>query len=191
MIINSDWSERTGDRWDIQWGHHTESRFLSSCDLLVQRDSLMLLQRAKLMVADLEMWRGRLLDTVHLALPSHLMAWLISFMRFHCQAPRHRPYMFYFPRNYRWDMQYCVCRARKSFFLETVHTQIFIHVRALTFINICHILPLWVSIKDWADLILRFMKLVIKNISLSRIIRRKCNTYVKSVIWIWMDKFHH
>jgi hypothetical protein len=125
MIINSDRSERTGDRWDIQWGHHTESRFLSSCDLLVQRDSLMLLQRAKLMVADLEMWRGRLLDTVHLALPSHLMAWLISFMRFHCQAPRHRPYMFYFPRNYRWDMQYCVCRARKSFFRNSTNTDLY------------------------------------------------------------------
>jgi hypothetical protein len=48
----------------------------------------MLLQRAKLMVAGIEMWMGRLLHTVHLALLPHFMAWIISFMRFHCQAPR-------------------------------------------------------------------------------------------------------
>jgi hypothetical protein len=51
------------------------------------------------------------------------------------------------------------------------------------------------SLKDWVGLILRFIKSVIKNVSLltetspttKKIISRKYSIYVKSRIWTWMN----
>jgi hypothetical protein len=60
-----------------------------------------------------------------------------------------------------------VHRQSYNFFLRNrVQTQIVIYVRALTPINTrTHTLPLWAPLKDWAGLILRFTKSVIKSTS--------------------------
>jgi hypothetical protein len=64
------------------------------------------------------------------------------------------------------------------------------YFNALIFINTrTYILSLWTSLKDWVNLIVRFTKPVIKNVSLSiemsptkRIINHKYNTHIKSRI---------
>jgi hypothetical protein len=75
-----------------------------------------------------------------------------------------------------------------AFFRNTIQTQIFIHIWVLNSMNTCmYTLLLWPPPKDWAGLILRFMKSVTKSVSLStgtsppteRIISRKCNTHIK------------
>jgi hypothetical protein len=83
------------------------------------------------------------------------------------------------PKMVEWSCHACpISACRLIFFLFTsMNTR-------------THILLLWLILKDWANLILKFIKSVIKSISLSmgtsppteRIISRKYNTHIKSKI---------
>jgi hypothetical protein len=75
-------------------------------------------------------------------------------------------------------------------FLYKIDTHIYIY-KVFTPINIwTHILFIWIYLKDWINLILRFIKLIIKNALLSismlsiteKIISQKYNTYIKYMI---------
>jgi hypothetical protein len=100
------------------------------------------------------------------------------------------------PPWYRATVTWISCNRdlefQLSFFKKHItKTQILIYIHEHSHLwTYAYTLPLWVSLKDWTDFILRFIKSVTKSVSLSmgtshpikKIISYKYNTHIKSRI---------